>query len=113
MTGNQIWAIICVILSGSFLIMGVVFALLKEKGAMLMAGFNMFSKEKRTGYDQRKISKDMRNMCFLWAVIILIGGLLSYFISFYFAIIACVIWVVLFFREVKFDADKAFEKYRL
>ena len=55
----------------------------------------------------------MRNSLLLWGVILIVGGTLSYFVSFNFAILAFVIWAVLFFRDVKLDADKAFDKYRL
>jgi predicted PurR-regulated permease PerM len=101
------------LLSGSFLIIGVIFALLKEKGAILMAGFNSFSKEKRDTYDKKLISEDARNMFFIWTAVTLVGGLLAYFVSFYLGIIACILWLILVFKEVKFDIDKAFEKYRL
>lgn len=113
MSANQIWAIMCFTLSGTFIIMGLVFALLKEKGAVLMAGFNMFSKEKREQYDKKRISGDMRNKLFIWSAILLVGGLAAYFISFYFGIAALTIWIVLCFKDIKFDADKAFEKYKL
>ena len=113
MTTDQIWAIICFILSGCFALMAALFAILKEKGAVLMAGFNDFSKEKRELYDKKRISADARNMLFLWAAVLLVGGLLSYFISFYCGISAGVIWLILCFKELKFNADKAFEKYKL
>ncbi len=41
----------------------------------------------------------------------LIGAVLSFFITPYMAIPAYVIWLVLFFKEVHLDARKAFEKY--
>ena len=40
MTGNQIWAITCVSMCAFFAISAILFALLKEKGAMLISGFN-------------------------------------------------------------------------
>lgn len=113
MTGNQIWAVVCLGSSVIFIIMAIAFALLKEKGAMLISGFNTLSKEKREQYDKRKMSADMRNSLLLWSTILFIGGVLSYLISFYFAIGALVVWIVLFFKEVKLDTEKAFNKYRL
>ena len=80
---------------------------------MLISGFNTLSKEKRDEYDRKRISKDMRNSLFLWSAIFFIGCVLSYFVSFYFAIAAFVLWLVLFFREVKSDPNKAFGKYKL
>jgi hypothetical protein len=95
--------------------MAIVFALLKEKGAALISGFNSFSgfsKEKREQYDQARMVRDVRNSCILWSVVLLFGGLLSFF-SFYFGMVAGVVWLVLFFKNVKWDSEKAFEKYRL
>jgi len=43
----------------------------------------------------------------------LIGALLSCFVSVYMAIPAYVIWLVLFFSDVHIDNRKAFEKYLL
>ena len=102
----------CFVLSGFFIIMAVIFALLKEKGAILMAGFNDFSKEKRSGYDQKRIVSDTRNKCLLWSAVLLVGGALSFFVRFYFGIAALVVFLILVCKDIKFDADKAFEKYK-
>ena len=40
------------------------------------------------------------------------GAALSRFVSQGFAIAAFAVWLVLFFRDVHFDAEKAFAKYR-
>ena len=69
------------------------------------------SKEEQSMYDKAYIAKDMRNACFLWAAIMLIGSLLSYFLTSYFAIAAYIVWGILFFKDVHMDAEKAFEKY--
>ena len=45
--------------------------------------------------------------------IMLVGAVLSYFLTPYMAIPAFIIWLVLFFKEVHFDTHKAFEKYLL
>jgi len=96
-----------------FLIIAVIFALMKEKGAMLISGFNTLSKEKRNKYDIKRMSKDMRNLLLLWSAIFFIGSTLSHFINFYFSIAAFILWLILFFREVKSDPEKAFGKYKL
>ena len=83
----------CINLAILFVIIGVLFAIFKEKAA--------------------KISRDIRNQCFIWAVIMLAGALLSCFLTPYMAIPIYIIWLVLFFREVHFDNHKAFEKYLL
>lgn len=103
----------CIILAISFVIIGVLFAIFKEKAAKFVSGFNSFSKEEQALYDKAQISRDMRNQCFIWTVIMLAGALLSYFLTPYMAIPTFVIWLVLVFREGHFDNYKAFEKYLL
>lgn len=103
----------CIILAVSFVIIGVLFAIFKEKAAKFISGFNSFSKEEQALYDKAQISRDVRNQCFIWTVIMLVGALLSYFLTPYMAIPTFIIWLVLFFREVHFDNYKAFEKYLL
>lgn len=108
----NIWGIICLTLAVIFSILAAVFALLKEKGALLISGFNTLSKEEREKYDKKKISVDMRNSLFIWAIILFLGAILSYYISKYCAIIAIIIWIVIFFKEVHIDSEKAFRKYK-
>ena len=84
----------CIILVIPFLIIGVLFAIFKAKAAKF-------------------VSRDIRNQCFIWTVIMLAGALLSCFLTPYMAIPTYIIWLVLFFREVHFDNHKAFEKYLL
>ena len=109
----NIGLISCLIMGGLFLIVASIFALLKEKGAILISGFNSLSKKEREKYNQKKISQDMRNSLFLWRLVFLIGAVLCYFISQYTAIVAFIVWIILFFRDVHFDTEKAFAKYRL
>lgn len=108
----DIWTKICLVLAVPFAIMTVIFALLKEKGAMLISGFNTLSAEEREKYDKIKMSIDMRNSFFLWFGIILLGAILSFFFSKYYAIISILIWIILFFKNVHLDPDKAFGKYK-
>ena len=103
----------CIILAILFVIIGVLFAIFKEKAAKFVSGFNSFSKEEQSLYDKVQISHDIRNQCFIWTVIMLAGALLSCFLTPYMAIPAYIIWLILFFREVHFDNHKAFEKYLL
>ena len=103
----------CIILVIPFLIIGVLFAIFKAKAAKFVSGFNSFSKEEQALYDKAHISRDIRNQCFMWAIIMLAGALLSCFLTPYIAIPTYIIWLVLFFREVHFDNHKAFEKYLL
>ena len=57
----------CIILVIPFLIIGVLFAIFKEKAAKFVSGFNSFSKEEQALYDKAHISRDIRNQCFMWA----------------------------------------------
>ena len=68
MTGNQIWVIICISMCAFFAVSAVLFALLKEKGAMLISGFNTMTREQREKYDKLKMSADMKNSFLSWAV---------------------------------------------
>lgn len=103
----------CGVLAIIFAIIGVLFAILKEKAAIFVSGFNSLPKEEQALYDKAYISRDIRNQCLVWTVIMLIGAVMSFFISPYMAIPAFVIWLILFFKEVHFDTRKAFEKYLL
>ena len=104
---------LCEVLVITFSMIGVLFAILKEKAAKFVSGFNSLSKEEQALYDKAYISRDMRNQCFIWAAIMLIGAVLSYFLTPYMAIPTFVIWLVLFFKDVHFDPHKAFKKYLL
>ncbi len=109
----SVWTISCLLLAGVFGIIAVIFALLKEKGAMLISGFNTLPREERKKYDKMKMSIDMRNSFFLWFGILLLGAVLSYLFSNYYAMLAIIIWVFLFFKDVHIDPDKAFGKYKI
>ena len=74
----------CIVLSVLFLIIGIMFALLKEKGANYVSGFSTLNHPEK--YDKAYIPLDMRNQCFTYALILFLGAILSYFISNYIAI---------------------------
>lgn len=103
----------CGVLVIPFGIIGILFAIFKEKAAKFVSGFNSLSKKEQALYDKAQISRDIRNQCFIWSVIMLIGAVLSYFITPYMAILAFIIWLFLFFKDVHLDNHKAFEKYLL
>ncbi len=105
------WA--CIILVILFAIIGLIFAIFKEKAAKFVSGFNSFSKEEQTLYNKTHFSRDIRNQCFIWTIIMLAGALLSCVLTPYMAIPSYIVWLVLFFKEVHFDNHKAFEKYLL
>ena len=99
----------CGVLVIPFAITGVLFAIFKGKAAKFVSGFNSLPKEEQVLYDKAYISRDMRNQCFVWASIMLIGAVMSYFLTPYMAIPAFIICLVFFFKEVHFDTHKAFE----
>lgn len=95
-----------------FGLLSSIFGILKGSGAMLISGFSNISKENREKFNKERMSLDMKNSLFIWVVILLLGGVGSYFISKYFAYIAIVIWIILFFKDVHIDPNKAFNKYK-
>ena len=99
----------CITLAVLFLALGIMFALLKEKGAYFVSGFRTLNHPEK--YDKAYISRDMRNQCFIYFVILSIGAILSYFISAVISIPTYIIWAIVFFKSVHLDAEKAFEKY--
>ena len=99
----------CITLAVLFLVLGIMFALLKEKGAYFVSGFRTLNHPEK--YDKAYIFRDMRNQCFIYFVILSIGAILSYFISAVISIPTYIIWAIVFFKSVHLDAEKAFEKY--
>jgi hypothetical protein len=111
--GINMGTIMCGMLCAVFLLFALLFAILKEKGAMLVSGFNTMPKEERALYDTAKLSQDQRNAFLVWAAIFGVGAVLSYCLTQYLAIVAVVVWLVVFFKEVHLDAEKAFGKYKM
>ncbi|MFP3154402.1 DUF3784 domain-containing protein [Lachnospiraceae bacterium ZAX-1] len=109
----NIGTISCILMASIFALIALIFALLKEKAVILIAGFNMLPKEKQAQYDKGKISVDFRNMCSIWGIIFVAGAVFSFLAGTYMAILAFVVWLVLFFKEVHLTVEKAFEKYKI
>ncbi len=107
-----IGTMMCLSLGIIFLIMAIVFTILQEKAAVLVSGFNSYSKEERLKFDTKRLSRDHRNMFLIWALIMGIGTLVCMFIDEQCVYIAMLVWLVFFFKEVKLDQEKAFGKYR-
>ena len=108
----NIGLVACALVIPVFLVVGIVFALLKERAAMLVSGFNTLPEHERSQYDAAAIAKDMRNSCFLWALIMAVGCLLSWLLTPYMAIVAYAVWLVLLLKDVRMEPSKAFEKHR-
>lgn len=109
----NILAVCCLMLGTLFLVFGVVFALLKEKGAMLISGFNTIPKAEREKYDKKKMSLDMRNLMLLYALVMFAGAVLAQYVHNGLGWASLILLAVLFFKEVHLDTGKAFGKYRL
>ena len=88
----------CIILVVLFLVLGILFAILKEKGAYFVSGFRTLNHPEK--YDKASISLDMRNQCFTYSLILFLGAILSYFISAIIAIPTYVIWGIVFFLSL-------------
>lgn len=95
-----------------FLLLAFIFTVFKGKAAILISGFNTMPKDKRELYDKDRMSKDYRNTFLTWAVIQGAGAVLSYCISKHIAIAAFAVWLLIFFKDVHLDEDKAFSKYK-
>lgn len=103
----------CIVLALCFAVFGLLFGILKERAAIFVSGFNTLPKEERKLYDRAHLARDMRNMFYLWAVVMLVGAAGAWLLTGFFAAVAYLVWIVLFFREVHLDARKAFEKYKI
>ncbi len=103
----NVGAISCGIFGALFLLLGVVFAALGERGAGFISGFGSLPAEKRKLYDAQ------RNGFFIWTAVFAAGAVLSLLASQYFAVAAFIVWLALFLKDVHFSAEKAFEKYKL
>lgn len=105
--------LLCGVLVIPFAVIGVFFAIGKERTAEFVSGFHSLPKEEQVLYDKAYIARDMRNQCFTWSGVLFLGAVLSYFFTPYFAVPAFMIWLILFFKNVHLDPHKAFEKYLL
>lgn len=101
----------CTALGLGCALLAVAFGIMKENAAKFVAGFNDLPKKEQEQYDKARMIKDMRNDFIIWTVVMLVGAIGSYVVSSFVAIIAYVIWLILFFKDFHWDARKAFAKY--
>ncbi|MCR5824114.1 MAG: DUF3784 domain-containing protein [Lachnospiraceae bacterium] len=104
---------LCAVLVIAFAALGIFFALLKDRAAKYLSGFNMLPKAEQELYDKARISRDMRNSCFIWTAVMAAGAVACWLLTTYAFIPAYIIWIVLFFRDFHIDARKAYKKYLL
>lgn len=103
----------CIMMMTFFFLMALFFALGRERAANWLSGFHSLPEEERAKYDRKQMAADSRNDFLLWGFIMLAGALAALWISEYGAGAAFLVWLVLFFRNVHLDEEKAFGKYRL
>lgn len=106
------WGLSGIIMTIIFLILGLIFAIMKEKGTRLIAGYNFKRKEERKKYDEKQMSKDMRNILFTYSLIFLAGTVATYIWGKIWFWISFIIWLVYFLKNFHIDDEKAFGKYR-
>lgn len=106
------WTMCGLLLCAIFCVLGLVFWIGKEKACILISGYNSKTKQERSEYDEARLSQDERDFFLICALIFLAGAIFSIWfgaISFW---IAFAIWLVYFFKNVHFDEEKAFGKYK-
>ncbi len=106
-------ALALAVLAAVFFLLGLVFAVRKEKACSLISGFNFKSREERQKYDLKRMSADQRNFFLLCGGILLLGAGLTFFFGAVLFGLTLVVWLVLFFSGVHLDDEKAFGKYRI
>lgn len=105
--------LVCLLLGAFFAVLAAVFGFLKGKSAVLISGFNDLSKEERGCYDTASLAKDVRNLMLILALDMGTGAVFCHYISQYFAAASFLILLILLFRNVHLDSDKAFGKYKI
>ena len=103
----------CIVMVPCFWLLSLFFALGRERAANWLGGFHWLPEEERAKYDRARMARDERNASFLWGIIMLLGAMGAMWISGWVALAAYGIWMVLFFKDVHLDMDKAFGKYKL
>lgn len=103
----------CIVMVPCFWLLALFFAVGRERAANWLSGFHGLSKEEKAKYDRARMARVERNACFLWGLIMLLGAGAALWITGWAALAAYGIWMVLFFRDVHLDTDRAFEKYKL
>lgn len=109
---NSDWAIAELLMASLFFVIGFIFAVLKEKAAGLIAGYNFKSKEERKKYDERRMTRDLRDTYFIYGANFLVGTVATYFGGPVFFWISFVIFIAHVFKNLHINSEKEFGKYR-
>lgn len=100
-----------IIMSILFLIISLVFFILKEKSCILISGYNFKTKSERLNYDEVKLSNAYGKTCLKYSLIFLFGSLgCILFGNMFFGVTLC-IFLIYFFKDFKLD-DTIFDKYK-
>ena len=91
----------------------IIFTILKGKAAKLIGKFNNLPREEKKLYDTDLLCKDTRNRLLIYIVIMLVGAVLSYFISGKMAYIALIAFIAYLSTDLKINPRKSFEKYKI
>ena len=109
----NIAVIVCLVFVVIFTLIVGVFLMLGEKATIIISGFNLKSKDEKKQYDTKRMIKDYRNSMLIWTLIFLVGAIGSYYINQYCSIVAFVICLIIFFKDIHLDEEKAFGKYKI
>lgn len=101
----------CIVMVPAFWILALIFGIFKERAAKLLSGFNTLPEYEQEQYDRAWMARDERNNFLLWGGIMLAGAAGS-LVWPYAAVPAYCLWLILFFKGVRLDARKAFQKYK-
>jgi len=104
--------IIGFIMSAIFGLLGMVFMIFKDKACILISGYNLKTKKEQEKYDKVRLSKDERNFCFTCSIIYLIGAIASIFWGKLCFWITFLVWLIYLFKNIHFNPEKAFDKYK-
>lgn len=101
------------VIGAVFLIFAVIFAVKKEKACKLINGFNFFTEAQQAKYDRARIVQDYFKLFRLVAVLLFIGAALCLWLGWPVYVVSLALMLFLTLRDFRWDAEKAFEKYKL
>ena len=103
----------CAALGVLFCLLGGGFALAGPKAALFVSGFSTLTPLKRARYDTAALSRDYARRFLGWGALLLTGAGASALWSGWAALLTLAVWQVLFWRQVHWDPEKAFDRYDL